>query len=56
MSGLKNWDFAAGALLVREAGGLINDFQGGDTWMDSGNFIAGSPKVHHALLQTLKQS
>lgn len=53
MTGLKPWDIAAGALLVREAGGLINDFQGGDTWMDSGCFIAGTPKVHHALLQAL---
>lgn len=54
MNGLKPWDYAAGALLVREAGGLINDFQGGDTWIDSGNFVAGSPKVHHELLQTVK--
>lgn len=56
MTGLKPWDFAAGALLVREAGGLINDFQGGDTWMDSGSFVAGSPKVHHEILQSLKPS
>ena len=52
-SGLKKWDFAAGALLVREAGGLVNDYQGGDTWSESGNLIAGSPKVHHELLQTM---
>jgi len=53
LSGLKNWDFAAGALLVREAGGLVNDYQGGDTWRDSGNLIAGTPKVHHEMLQVM---
>lgn len=53
MHGLKQWDIAAGALLVREAGGLVNDYQGGDTWMQTGNLVAGSPKVHHGLLQTL---
>ncbi len=53
MSGVKKWDIAAGALLVREAGGLINDYQAGDTWFESGDLIAGSPKVHHAMLQTM---
>lgn len=53
LSGLQSWDFAAGALLVREAGGLVNDYHGGDTWADSGNLIAGSPKVHHGMLQTM---
>jgi len=50
---LKTWDSAAGALLVREAGGLVNDFQGGDTWSESGNVIAASPKIQHAMLQMM---
>jgi len=54
LSGLKSWDFAAGALLVREAGGLVNDFQGGDTWLDSGDLIAATPRVQHTMLQTMK--
>lgn len=53
LSGLKSWDFAAGALLVREAGGLVNDYQGGDTWQQSGDLISGTPKVHHEMLQTM---
>ena len=53
LSGLKNWDFAAGALLVREAGGLVNDYHGGDSWTESGDIIAGTPKVHHEMLQTM---
>jgi len=51
---LKFWDFAAGALLIREAGGLVNDFQGGDNWKDSGDLIAGSPKIHHEMLMKMK--
>lgn len=54
LSGLKFWDFAAGALLIREAGGLVNDFQGGDNWKDSGDLIAGSPKIHHEMLMKMK--
>jgi myo-inositol-1(or 4)-monophosphatase len=52
--GLQAWDLAAGGLLVREAGGLLNDFAGGDDWMQSGDLIAASPKVHHAMLQIMK--
>ncbi len=52
--GLSSWDVAAGALIVREAGGLINDFSGGDTWLDSGEVLAGTPKVHHEMLQVMK--
>jgi len=43
--GLKPWDIAAGALLVREAGGVITDFSGGDEFMESGNVIAAPFKL-----------
>ena len=52
--GLQPWDIAAGALIIREAGGLLNDFDAGDNWLESGNVIAASPKIHHAMLQTMK--
>jgi myo-inositol-1(or 4)-monophosphatase len=47
--GLSAWDVAAGALLIEEAGGTVTDWSGGDGWM-SGDILAGSPKVHEALL------
>jgi len=47
--GLKIWDIAAGSLLVREAGGLISELQGTTDYLESGNVVAGSPKVHDAL-------
>ena len=43
--GLKPWDIAAGALLVREAGGVVTDFSGGDKFMESGNVIAAPFKL-----------
>ena len=52
--GLNAWDIAAGGLLIREAGGLLNDFDGGDSWIDGGEVIAGNPKVHHEMLQVMK--
>ncbi|MDR2877971.1 MAG: inositol monophosphatase [Chromatiales bacterium] len=51
--GLKPWDLAAGALLIREAGGLVGDFSGGETYMQTGNLVAGTPKVFTAILQAI---
>lgn len=51
--GLRPWDIAAGALLIREAGGLISDLQGGDDFLICGNIVAGTPKVFKSLLQTI---
>ena len=52
--GLQPWDLAAGALLVREAGGLITDFAGGESWWESGELIAANPRVQHEMLQVMK--
>jgi len=51
--GLKPWDIAAGALLVREAGGMIVDPQGGEDFMRSGNVLCANPKLLKVLLQNL---
>ncbi|MBD3670859.1 MAG: inositol-1-monophosphatase [Gammaproteobacteria bacterium] len=52
--GLNPWDMAAGALLIKEAGGLVGDFSGESAYMESGNVVAGNPKVFHAILQAIK--
>ena len=49
--GLAPWDLAAGALLIREAGGLIADFRGGADFQASGNVVCGGPKCFKAILQ-----
>ena len=51
--GLKKWDIAAGALMIREAGGRISDFNGTDGYLQSGNLVAGNPKVYAALSRLL---
>lgn len=53
-SDLKQWDIAAGVLLVREAGGFVSDFKGENGFLESGNIIAGTRKVHAELLQIIK--
>ncbi len=47
--GLHIWDIAAGSLILREAGGLISELRGSSDYLESGNVLAGSPKVHDAL-------
>jgi myo-inositol-1(or 4)-monophosphatase len=45
------WDVAAGALLVREAGGVVTDWRGDPAaWLASGDIVAGPPVVHDAML------
>lgn len=43
---LKIWDFAAGALIVREAGGCVFDYEGNDRTMEPiGDVVAGNGSV-----------
>jgi len=51
---LKPWDIAAGALLVREAGGLVTDMNGSEDFLDSGKIVAGNLKIVRQLLPKLK--
>lgn len=52
--GLRPWDFAAGELLVREAGGLVCDFTGNHHYIISGNIVAGNPRVVKAMLANMR--
>lgn len=52
--GLSEWDIAAGALLIQEAGGLISDFSGGHSFLESGNVVAGNPKCFKAILTSIQ--
>lgn len=40
---LNPWDVAAGALIVKEAGGLVQDFKKGNTWLYGKQICAGNP-------------
>jgi len=52
--GLSAWDFAAGALLVLEAGGIVTDLAGGNDYLKTGNVIAGGFDVHRNMLSRIK--
>lgn len=42
---LKLWDYAAGELIVREAGGIVTDFVGTTNFNKTGNILCGNPSV-----------
>ena len=46
--GLSAWDVAAGGLLIEEAGGVVEDWEGGGDYL-AGNILAGSPAVLESL-------
>ncbi|MDQ1432176.1 MAG: monophosphatase [Actinomycetota bacterium] len=51
---LGTWDVAAGALLVREAGGVVTDWQGDDrAWLTSGDVVAAPPAMHERILELI---
>jgi myo-inositol-1(or 4)-monophosphatase len=52
--GLSIWDMAAGVLLIQEAGGLSSDFTGGHEHLESGNIVAGNPKLFAEILKTIR--
>lgn len=52
--GLAPWDMAAGALLISEAGGLISDMRGDANYLETGNLVAGTPKVFAPLLKIIE--
>ena len=47
--GLKPWDVAAGALLIREAGGIVSGIDGSEKFIDAGHILCGTPKVYAGL-------
>jgi myo-inositol-1(or 4)-monophosphatase len=51
--GLSPWDMAAGALLVREAGGLVGDLAGEERYLESGRIVASNGKLFASMLKTL---
>jgi myo-inositol-1(or 4)-monophosphatase len=52
--GLSPWDIAAGDILIKEAGGIVTDFGGGNDYLSTGNIVAGNPAIHEKLLTEVK--
>jgi myo-inositol-1(or 4)-monophosphatase len=54
--GLKPWDIAAGMLMVREAGGVITDMNGGEKALETGDVLAANETLHPQFLKLLKDA
>jgi myo-inositol-1(or 4)-monophosphatase len=52
--GLAPWDMAAGALLIQEAGGLVADLKGEQTYLETGDICCATPKIFSQLLEALR--
>jgi myo-inositol-1(or 4)-monophosphatase len=53
--GLHPWDVAAGIILVKEAGGAVCDFSGGENYLFGTDIICGTKGVCAALAEKTKQ-
>jgi myo-inositol-1(or 4)-monophosphatase len=53
--GLNSWDVAAGAIIVREAGGFVKEIDGGD-FLQTGAVIAGNERLLPQLTQIVRNA
>ncbi len=51
---LKPWDISAGIIILREAGGTVTDFNGGNQELKTGALIASNSLVHKEFLELIK--
>ena len=51
--GAHSWDVAAGALLVREAGGKVTDFEGKKWTLKSKDILASNGTTHKEILKVI---
>jgi len=49
------WDYMAGALIVKEAGGKVSDYDGADYFMEGDSIVATNGVVHEDLLTTIRE-
>ncbi len=50
---IKYWDMAAGELVVKEAGGMVTDLEGGNQHFEKGQILAANPVIHKLALEVL---
>jgi myo-inositol-1(or 4)-monophosphatase len=53
---LHPWDVAAGILMVREAGGVVADLEGGDGMLETGNILAAPPALAQLMLEVVRRT
>ena len=51
---IQPWDMAAGLLLVKEAGGIVSDLDGGSKMLETGDVLAGNGTIQKLMQAMLK--
>jgi len=51
---LNYWDVAAGIILVKEAGGYVTDFNGGNEYIQNKTILANNSKISEEMIEVLK--
>jgi len=54
-SGLSAWDVAAGSLIIKEAGGIVTDWNNEQDWLFGKTIVAGNAKMHEELLREIQK-
>jgi len=52
---LAPWDIAAGALIIKEAGGQVSNFQGGEDFLTTGDIVAANQSIFGELVETVRR-
>ena len=52
---LSPWDVAAGALILKEAGGIVSDFNGGNNWLHGRQLLGSNPHISEAILKVIQK-
>lgn len=52
---LNAWDVAAASLIIKEAGGVISDWEGDENWLFGKRILAGNPDIHSFLLDAVEE-
>ncbi|MGB9711346.1 MAG: inositol monophosphatase family protein [Thermodesulfovibrio sp.] len=52
---LSPWDIAAGIVLIKQAGGVVSDFDGEEKYLKTGHIIAGNPVIHSFLVKKIRE-
>ena len=53
---ISQWDYMAGALIVKEAGGRVTNYAGDDYFMEGDSVVATNGVVHQDLLRAIALS
>ena len=52
---LNYWDYAAGIIIIKEAGGFVTDFKGNNEYIKNETILATNSKINEEMIKVLKQ-